>query len=298
MKKWLAIVIILFMVGGNRVEAANNTADVNWVEGPQKVKMGNNLSTLDLGDNFLFLNDKDTKIFQKELGNPPTHTEIGSIYPKEEDWFVVFEYYESGHIKDNEKNKIDAKALLKSYKDGEESSNKDRPAGEKLFVVGWDEAPVYDQSINSLTWALRLEDEKKEQTVNYNIKLLTRLGYVSVVLVTDPAKLQEDKKKVQELVLKQFKLNDGQRYSDYDPSKDKTSNLGLTGLILGGAGLVVAKKTGLIALGIIFFKKGWILIVAAGSFIWRKMSKLKANRQRNPYMTMQESSEEQEKPLP
>ncbi len=57
--------------------------------------------------------------------------------------------------KTTEKEKIDAKALLKSYKDGAEEDNKERQPGEaNFYVTGWDIEPHYDEETHNLTWSI------------------------------------------------------------------------------------------------------------------------------------------------
>ena len=85
--------------------------------------------------------------------------EASSQWTYPETWSVFFDYEEIGHIKDAEKEKIDAKALLKSYKDGAEEDNKNREPGERFYVTGWDIEPHYDEETHRLTWSLLLEDE-------------------------------------------------------------------------------------------------------------------------------------------
>lgn len=55
-------------------------------------------------------------------------------------------------------------------------------------------------------------------------------------------------------ILPKLTVKSGERYEDFNASTDKISEYGLTGLILGGAGLAVAKKVGLLALLIAFLR--------------------------------------------
>jgi uncharacterized membrane-anchored protein len=66
-------------------------------------------------------------------------------------------------------------------------------------------------------------------------------------------------------------LSQGQTYDDYDASTDKKANYGLTGLILGGVGLAVAKKVGLLATTLIFFKKFFFVLLAPLAWVWNKI---------------------------
>lgn len=270
MARIMAFVIAMCLaVTGTGTVSAADTGKLNWVEGGKSVELGK-VATLDLGSDFLFLNGKDTQQLMKQNHDNPSGHEIGSVFSKDEQqtWAIFFEYEESGHIKDDEKKKIDANAILKQYKKGTEASNKDRPEEEQIHVTGWDVKPFYDDKTHNLTWSMAAEDANKEPLLNYNIRLLTRTGYVSVVLVSDPKNRDQDKKILTEQILTKFTPKQGQRYEDFDSSKDKVSEHGLSALILGGAGLVVAKKVGLLASLLLLGKKFGIILVAALVGIW------------------------------
>jgi uncharacterized membrane-anchored protein len=242
----------------------------DWVKGTgQSVQIGS-IAELKLDPAMQYLDADNTRRFLDENGNISTDSDIASVFPADSDWSVYFQYFEEGHVADDEKNNIDADALLQSYKDGTEQQNKklDNPA-DHLFVEGWEKAPEYDETRRALTWTLRMHDGNNEPLVNQNVRVLTRQGYMSVILVTDPAHLQADAAAMDELVLKKLTVKSGQRYEDFNESTDKKANYGLTGLILGGAGLLVAKKVGLIAMIAVLAKKFGIVIVAAIVGFWR-----------------------------
>lgn len=264
----LLVALIILVMVSSTVFAAE---EFNWIEGGKAVEVGSNFATLNLSSNHVFLNKEDTVKFQQRLGNFPTKKEIGSIYPKDFDqgWFVVLEYDEVGHISDEDKNDIDADAILKSYTKGTEEQNKKRKPDEQIHVVGWDVKPFYDTATNTLQWSMKIEDNQKTPMINYNVQKLTRKGYVSFMLVSDPSRLAQDKKTLNEEIMPKFTLKQGNRYEDFDASKDQLAEYGLSGLILGGLGLAVAKKAGLLALLLVFLKKGWILIVVAVGAVFR-----------------------------
>lgn len=259
--------------------------ELNWVVGQgQTVTLGNNLADLKLSEDFVFLNGTDTQTFERESGGVPNGLEIGSVFPIAEDqtWSVYFEYEESGHISDDEKDEIDADALLESYKKGTEESNKERPEEDHMFVDGWETPPAYDEKLKSLTWALRGHDINNEPIINYNIRILTRQGNVSAVLISDPNELGASKKILEDQLLPAFTLKEGQRYEDFDAKTDKKAEYGLTALILGGAGLAVAKKVGLIAGLVLLLRKFWYVIIAALGVVWRLITGKKKNNQNPP----------------
>ncbi|MEF2969121.1 DUF2167 domain-containing protein [Paenibacillus sp. M1] len=238
--------------------------DLNWIEGSgQKVKL-TDIAELTLPQNYFFLDKDDTIAFIESFEDLPSYDEIGYVEPADEDaiWSVYFEYAESGHIEDNEKSDIDADELLKSYERGQEEANKQLPEYNQLYVDGWFQEPAYDESMRSLTWALLLHDNDGNQLINYNVRVLTRVGYISAILVSTPDNLEADRITFSQELLPGLSVTPGNTYTDFDPSTDKKSSMGLTGLILGGAGLAVAKKTGLIAIIALIAKKFWIILLA------------------------------------
>lgn len=253
------------------VAAASAEPELNWIEGGKSVEVGSGLGTLDLGKDFVFLSGEDTIKLQKQIGNIPTENEIGSIFPQNENeqWIVVMEYEEVGHIKDEEKNNIDADAILESYKEGTEAANKERKPEDQLHVIGWDVKPFYDEKTHTLEWSMLGEDYQKTPLINYNVQVLTRQGFVSFLLISDPNNLQRDKKKLHDEIIPTFKLKEGNRYEDFNEATDKVAEYGLTGLVLGGLGVAIAKKVGILAGLLLFLKKGWVLIVVAIGGLWR-----------------------------
>ncbi|MNP02878.1 hypothetical protein D3C76_947430 [compost metagenome] len=248
-------------------EAVNETS-LNWIQGTGLPVPVGEIAQLQLQEDYAFLNGADTKAYIREYGQIPSDQEIGAVFPIAEDqyWIAYFEYIDSGHISDDEKTKIDVDALLDSFIKGTEEANKEVLEENQLFVDGWDVPPVYNESLRSLTWSLLLHDNEGNKIINYHIRILTREGYMSVILASDPEHLATDRQTLEQDILPNLVINQGKTYEDFDPSIDKKSSIGLTGLILGGAGLAVAKKAGLIGIIAIVAKKLWFIIFLP--FIW------------------------------
>lgn len=267
---WMTLIVCL-VVSSSAAAAESKYA---WIEGGKTVDLGQ-IATIDLDSDFVFLDAENTKKMSKDNHDNVTGDEIGSIFPKSQDqtWTVILEYKKSGDIKDDEKTKIDAKELLNSYKKGTEAANKQRQDGEKIYVKGWDIEPFYDEKTHGLTWSLLAEDDKKVTFLNYNTRILSREGNISVILVSDPTHREADKKVLAEKLLPKLNMKTGEKYEDFNPAKDKMSEYGLSALILGGAGLAVAKKVGILAVIILFLKKFAVLIVLALGAVWTFIKK-------------------------
>lgn len=275
MKRLMVMVSVLCMMFSTTATAAS---DYDWIEGGQTVDL-DTIATLDLDSEHLFLDGDNTRLMAIDYGDFVTDLEIGSVFSMDENqtWAVFFDYEETGYIEDDEKEKIDAKTLLKSFKQGTEEANEGRPKGERFYVTGWDIEPFYDEQTHNLTWSVLLEHDNGEIFLNYNTRLLTREGNISVVLVTAPENREADKKMLNEKILPQLKVNDGKRYENFDKSTDKVAGYGLSALMLGGAGLAVAKKAGLLVVILTLFKKFGIIIIAGIAAVWGFIRKKKRN---------------------
>lgn len=277
MKRLVLLVFVLCMMFSTTVTAEE---EYHWIEGGQTVDLGD-IAAIDLDPDFIFLDRENTQKLSMSYGDMVTGLEIGSIFPMDENetWAVYFEYEESGHIKDAENEKIDAKALLKSYQEGMEEVNEARDPGDYLYVTGWDIEPFYNEESNNLTWSILLEDENKESYLNYHTRILTRVGYLSITLVTDPQNIEADKKMFNEKIMSNFSVKEGNRYADFDKSTDEVAENGLAELILGEVGLTIAQKAGLLAIILTLGKKFGVFIIAGIVALWGFMKKMKKNNQ-------------------
>lgn len=234
---------------------------INWIPGPTTAQLGDGLASIEVPEGYLFADKAETQKFMKMIGNPPSDLEIGLLTPADDakQWFVVFEYNEVGYVKDDDKDEIDADAILDSIREGTEAANEERKemGSDPVEIVGWFEKPHYDSNTHNLVWAIEGKS-KQDGVVNYDVRLLGRSGYVSATLVTDPQALAADLPHVQAL-LNSFSFNEGNRYAEWKAG-DKVAEYGLAALVAGGAG-AAAMKLGLFAQLGKLLAKGWKLVV-------------------------------------
>jgi len=261
MKPTINLLIVLLLMS---MSVFGQIQEVEWQEGPLSCKLGNNIARVDIDENYLFLDDRNTHSFMKNTGNPTSGAELGTILPGYEGsdgWFILFEYDNTGYVSDDDKYDIDEDAILNSVKEGNKIANKERIENgfSPLYVKGWYSKPYYDNKTNNLTWAILAESDG-EPVVNHNIRFLGRFGVMSVVLATDPNSLDNAIRET-EPILSTFAYEQGNRYFEWVKG-DKIANYGLTALIAGGAGAAAA-KLGLFAKLGKFLIKIWYLVVAA-----------------------------------
>ncbi len=247
---------------------------INWTRGPAHVDLGTDIAQIDLPDGYLFAGPDDARAILRGLGNRPSGRELGLLVPdaEDQDWFVVFSWQPIGYVKDDEKDKIDADALLKSLQESTEEGNAWRKENNipALHVIGWAEPPRYDERTNNLVWATLAESEGGDKSVNYNMRLLGRRGLVSAVLVESPDLLAKSKPFAFAAIDK-FSFKQGSTYAEWRQG-DKVAQYGLTALVAAGAG-AAGVKLGLFGLIAKFFAKSAKLIVAAAVAVFAALGK-------------------------
>ncbi len=225
---------------------------LKWVMGPQKAPAGAN-ATFNVAKGYMFLNPADTKRLMELMQNLSSGEEH-FFSPDDMHWFAVFEFEDIGYVKDDEK--IDAEALLASIKAGTEEANKEKRSRgwPTMTIAGWKYPPRYDTQTKQLEWAIDARDDKNNQIVNFNTRLLGRHGVTSVTLVVAPDKLDAAVGEFK-AALKGYEFNAGGRYQEFAPG-DKVAEYGLAALVAGGTAAALV-KTGA-------GKWLWKLLVAGG----------------------------------
>jgi len=250
---------------------ADSKSKTKFVEGPAKAQL-ERVGDLDVPAGYRFLDGKTTRALMKAGGEPVSGQEVGLLMPTNDDFSVMFEFNDSGYVKDEDKDKLDPDKLLSSIKRGNDEANKERRRNgiAPVEVVGWEIPPKYDETTHNLQWAIRGTSEG-HPIVNYNTRLLGRKGVMEVVLIIEPDKLQSTLPTFNN-ILGGYSFQQGQTYAEYKPG-DKVAKYGLAALVVGGAA-VGAAKLGLLAWLAVFLKKGWKLIVVAFAAVATGIRKL------------------------
>ena len=233
---------------------------IHWIKGPATAVM-RDIAQVDVPEGFIFTDGGGTKRLMKAMGNVVSDQEEGFLSPTNMAWFVVFEFDPVGYVKDDDKDKLDADAMLDSIRRGTEYGNQERAkmGVPPMHIVGWEQPPHYNADTHNLEWAIRGESEGKP-VLNYNTRLLGRKGYMRVTLVGDPEGMTTALPGFKSL-LAAYTFQSGQTYGEYR-SGDKVAKYGLAALITAGAA-VGAAKLGLFAWLAVLLKKGAKLVVVA-----------------------------------
>lgn len=237
---------------------------VKWQEGPSTADL-EKIAQVRIPPGFFFAGSGDIKTILEASENFPSGEEVGFIIEPSSGLSLIFRFDESGYVKDDEKGSLDADAMLKSIKSGNERANEERRkrGWEEMHIIGWEVRPYYNENTHNLEWAIRGRSNEGE-VINFHTRLLGRNGFMKVTLVTLPEMFQESLKTFRNII-SDFSYNPGHRYAEYRQG-DKIAKYGLTALVVGGASAAVAKSGG--------FKSFWKLIVAAGVAILAFLKKV------------------------
>lgn len=253
---------------------------IQWENGPCVGRLGN-LAQIQVPAGMAFTGKEGTKKWMEATHNLANDDMLGLVVPMSDSasWWALFEYNEVGHVPDDEKDALNAQAILKSIREVNVEANKERKkrGWHEMEVVGWDREPFYNETTHNLTWAIRGRSPNGE-SVNYNVRMLGREGYMSAELILGVNELAGAVGPFENL-LSGYTYTTGNRYAEYRKG-DKLAKYGLTALVAGGVGAVAA-KSGLLA-------KLWKLIVlaviAVATAIRRFFSAIFKREERPPQM--------------
>ena len=246
MRKLIAVAVAawvaLGVVGDSDVMFAQDR-NIDWQVGPGTGQLGN-VAQIRIPEGYRFAGKDGVRAFMELTQNPVSGTELGVMLPPEgtkDGWFVVFQFNSVGYVKDDEKNKLDAEAILTSIKEGNYYSNEERRerGWTTMEILGWHTRPRYDVATNNLTWAIRGASDGDE-VVNYSVRLLGRRGVMDVDLGLDPTHVAATLPDFNTLMTG-FEFTTGNRYAEFRQG-DKVAAYGLTALVAGGAGAALAKS--------------------------------------------------------
>lgn len=232
-----------------------------------EIKIASAGVTLNLPENFYYLDTANSRtVLEKAWGNPPDESILGMIFEADthafnNDYAVVITFDASGYVSDEDAQDLDFSKMLKTMQKDTNASNPARIAEgyDKLELVGWADTPNYDAADNRLSWAKSIRfGDSETNTLNYNLRFLGRKGVLEFNYVAEESALEMIKSTMPNLI-QMASFDEGHRYSDFNATTDKIASYGVAGLIAGG---LVAKKVGLLAVLLLFLKKGWILILA------------------------------------
>lgn len=247
-------------------EDAAQGSQISYQQGPLTAAIGDRLAQVELDSSYVFFDAEATQQLMQMMENPVSGQELATVMPADEGgWFIVFEFSEIGYVADDEKDELDADAILQSIREGTEIANEERRSRgwAEYNIVGWAEPPHYDERTHNLSWTIEGESQG-QKNLNRIVKLLGRRGVMTATLVSGPDQMNVATVSADRL-LDDFEYLAGNTYAEYVPGTDKLAQYGLTALVVGGAGAALA-KSGLLAK---FWKPIAVALVALGAGVKR-----------------------------
>lgn len=237
--------------------------------------IGEDLARIQVPSGFKYLNGESAEMVLTDLwGNPPSdpgYESLGMLFGEDDTPFsdssyvINITYTEEGYVEDEDAEDIDYDDLLVSMIEDTDAANEYRLENgyDEIELIGWASPPYYDNINKKLHWAKELRFGDLEQyTLNYNIRVLGRRGYLQLNVIGEMHVLGEVQDNIDE-ILPSVEFLEGNRYVDFDPNVDKVAAYGIAGLI-GGK---LAMKAGLFAkLGLIFAKFWKVIAIAVIAF--------------------------------
>jgi uncharacterized membrane-anchored protein len=210
---------------------------------------------------YKYLNSADSRKVLQLWGNPDDPSTLGLLFKKDEDpnmgtsYVIEVSYENVGHVDDDDAEDMDFDELLEQLKTETNDGNAERKAQgyPAVTLLGWAAAPFYDEENKKLHWAKLAKFEGVEgNTLNYNIRILGRNGYLVLNAIGDDKILPAVNKDLNS-ILASVNFKEGHQYDDFDPDLDEVAAVGIGGLI---AGKVLAK----VGLWAVILKFGKIII--------------------------------------
>ncbi len=242
-----------------------------------EISIANGKAILNVPETHYFVGAEDARrVLVDTWRNPPDAATgvdgmifLAGANPYGDTWGAIVQYSADGHVADEEAATMDYANLLADMQRDTETANTWRRENNypEVRLVNWAEPPHYDASARKLYWAkaLAFAGAAEADTLNYDIRVLGREGYLVISFVAAMAQLQEIRETAP-TIMSMAAFTEGNRYADFNASTDRTAAYGIGGLIAGGALAAVAQKAGLFAV-ILAFGKKFIVLLIGGALV-------------------------------
>lgn len=230
-----------------------------------QINLGQGAAHLVVPDGFKYINAEQAKMILTDIWNNPPSDSWGMLVPAtfslnaSDSYVVEINFEEEGYVKEKDAKKFNYTELLETMQEDVESANEERikQGYDPVQLIAWASPPFYDDEQKKLHWAKELKfGDSDENTLNYNIRILGRKGYLVLNAIGDMDILPQFKADVDQ-ILSAVNFNPGHSYSDFNPKLDKVAAYGIGGLIAGKvlakAGILglILKSWKLLALGVV-----------------------------------------------
>ena len=199
---------------------------VQWVSGPVDAVLAG-VAEIHVPAGFRFTDAKGARILLESSRTPVPKGLAGLLTPVNGDWWITFEYSDSGHVATTDQNRLDQEAVLKAFylQTDRERHGQGLPA---LSHSNWEMQPSYHAARQYVDYAVRMESPSSPDQIAYVARFLGRRGVLQAKAVRpwrdgDDATVFRD-------VLKGVAFKTGERYADFQKT-DKMASGALSELI-------------------------------------------------------------------
>ena len=237
-------------------------ASLNWKKGPSVVNYNKANSKINISSNFEILEGTEAHQMLYWLnGVDFSYVDVYAFGKNNEQY--MFYYTDSGYVKTDDWTDVDPDKFIKEMIENYKASNSTRQQNGQATVqdVTWKKKPYLDGTYNSVYYAFNVTWSDNSSSVEGTAIILGKEGYTTASYVGGTDGYQE------QMLLnlsKIHKFNTAKEYKDWK-SGDKVAAAGIGALLATTLG-VKALKPGIIAAGLLLFKKFWFIIVLP--FIW------------------------------
>jgi uncharacterized membrane-anchored protein len=125
-----------------------------------KGQLGNK-AVVEIPKGYRFTKATGTQKMLQMYDNIPSNRELGMLTTEGLGPWIIFEFDETGYVKDDDKDELDADSLLKTLREGQEAGNAQRREMgiEELELLGWAVPPRYNSLTHNLEWATRVRSK-------------------------------------------------------------------------------------------------------------------------------------------
>ena len=263
-------------------KVADEIAELNWIVGDDVLVIDEANGSIQLNASQLGVTGSDAQQFLKLAeghNNYLIHAAVlGSDDNFETEENIVIHYYqykETGYSKLDDWHTVDSKELYNLIEKNTQKDNETKAPGyPKIFLDGWIQEPFLDRTNKTVFFAFAAHTDQGAKLVNARAIILGKKGYVLLTWVGFADKFSSASASLTPAI-RAFAFNSGHRYADFQPGVDEVSALGIGSLvykiIAGDTSTKTTSKavgTGLLALLIIFLKKGGFLLMIVPLALW------------------------------
>jgi uncharacterized membrane-anchored protein len=200
---------------------------VEWLSGPVDASLAD-VAVIRVPSGFRFTDAKGARILLESAHNRVPEGLAGLIAPVSGDWWITFDYANSGHVSTSDQNKLDQDALIKAYWTQIARERKAQGLPE-LTHINWEAQPSWHAARQYFDYSARLEGfSAKDQKLAYVARFLGRRGVLQAKVVRSWND-REDAGVFKNALLG-FPFKQGERYDDFQKG-DKIAAGALSELI-------------------------------------------------------------------